>query len=122
MPPNPNELTPASGGPLVRGPRTRPSSARESEARRKVYEDWAPGSAGSPESPRCWSASATLISPAMPAAASQMADIGLDRTDRARVAPAHDRSASTAAQRLRLDRIAQQSAGAVRLDVLNVAG
>ena len=50
-----------------------------------------------------------------------VSDIRLDRTDRAEL-PRRATVGQHAAQRSSLDRVAEQSAGAMRFDVLNVAG
>ena len=61
-----------------------------------------------------------LDQPRDPSRRLAVSDIRLDRTDRAKI-PRRTTVGQHPAQRARLDRIAQQSAGAVRLDVLNVS-
>ena len=62
-----------------------------------------------------------LDQPGHPGGRLQVADVGLDRADRNGRA-AGRRSAEHGAKRPHLDRIAQRRAGAVRLDVADVAG
>ena len=120
MPPNPNELTPASGGPLSadHGPRPRLHANRqfverymrigllEVQARRNL---------------RIAKCERDLDQPGDTSGCFAMPDIRLDRTDRAKM-PRRTTVGQHPAQRARLDRIAEQSAGAMRLDVLNIAG
>ena len=79
-------------------------------------------SAGCAGSVCCCSASTTLISPATPRRAFEMADVGLDRADQQRLRCASRSAPKHRAERLQLDRIAERRARAVRLDVADSRG
>ena len=90
------------------------------ELDRKEYAGWASRKCRLGGISRCWSASATLIRPAMPAAASRWPILVLtEPTAQGFLRWTVD--AKHRAQGFHLDRVAQQCAGAVGLDVLNVA-
>ena len=67
----------------------------------------------------CCIASTILMTPATPAAAWRVADVRLDRAQPQRVAP-RTRLAVGGEERLRLDRVPERGAGAVRLDGVDV--
>ena len=119
VPPNPNELTPASGRPLGRRARARaPRGTRSGRASRWICgfgrEKWRLAGIA-----RWCSASAALISPAMPAAASRWPMFVLTEPSRQR-APGVAALAEHGARARRLDRIAERRAGAVGLDVIHL--
>ena len=82
---------------------------------------WGSGSRGWPESCRCCTASTALMNPAMPAAASRWPRLDLTAPTSSG-ASAGTAAAQHGAERAGLDGIAQQRAGAVGLDVVDVAG
>ena len=115
VPPMPNELTPARRGvPLVSHGRARRVDEERARARIRCA-DWASSKCRLGGSSPCLSASAALISPATPAAASRWPMLVL--TEPMAQDAAGRRRRKARGQRRDLDRIAERRAGAVRFDV-----
>ena len=119
MPPKPNDVTPASAGPKSDGHGAAAVCTRSGSASKGI---WGLGSRKCRlgNSSRCLSARATLIKPAIPAAASRWPILVLTEPSAQR-RPAWTIDGEHRAERLGLDRIAQESACAMRLNVLNAA-